>query len=92
MTGPRVVTILDSAPLGQARNVLAACRIDHLVVLSRDEVVGLLTRSDVLRCLADRGYEAAYEDSVASAMSRPPITIGPGDTVRHAAGLQGRSY
>jgi CBS domain-containing protein len=86
MTGPPVVTVEGSDLIGHARNLLALRSIEHLVVVRQEEVVGVVTRSDVLRHLTERGYEAE-EDPVGNIMSHPAITIAPADPLGDAAGL-----
>jgi CBS domain-containing protein len=59
--------------------VLQKKRVSGVPVIKNDKVVGMITRTDLLK--------NREEDQVALLMSRSPITIGPDDTLVEAAKL-----
>jgi tRNA nucleotidyltransferase (CCA-adding enzyme) len=50
----RVATVDAGAPLGEVREALAASADGRVAVLQDDELVGVVTRSDLLRALGER--------------------------------------
>ncbi|WP_234841240.1 CBS domain-containing protein [Sinorhizobium meliloti] len=51
MTQP-VVTVDEDVPLGRVAELMAAKRIKRIPVMRGDEMVGIITRSDILRTIA----------------------------------------
>jgi CBS domain-containing protein len=82
---PRVIAVAPSDPLAVARRVLRENRIHHLLVMEKDDVVGLLSYRDLI---------GRTEDTpVASVMSRDVLTVEPWATARNAAAMMlGRSH
>lgn len=75
----RVVSISPTTTVAAARERLLQNGIRHLVVLDRHLVAGVLSEHDL-----DGRSDAL---PAADVMSRDVTTVGPSDTLRHAAGL-----
>lgn len=73
-----LLTIEVGDPLGRARDVILTIGIGALPVVDRDEVVGIVTASD----LADDWDETV---PVSDIMSRPVVRIAPEATLQEAA-------
>lgn len=55
-----VAVVIETAPLAEVRDLLVDLRVPAVVVVDRDQTLrGLITRTDVLRCLADRDATAS---------------------------------
>ena len=74
-----VVTVAPETDIATARERLRTDGIDHLVVVDRKRVVGVIAGRDILRISDDR--------PVAEVMSRDVVTIEPEATLRRAAGI-----
>jgi len=82
---PRVIAVAPGDSLTMARRTLRENRIHHLLVMEKDDVVGLLSYRD----LVGRGED----DPVSSVMSRDVLTVEPWVTARNAASMMlGRSH
>jgi acetoin utilization protein AcuB len=82
-----VKTIGPGATLGEARSLMDASAIHHLVVVEGGQVVGVLSARD-LGGRASNGRDAGL---VEHAMSPHVVSMGPAATVRQAANrLRGR--
>ncbi|HXH95216.1 MAG TPA: CBS domain-containing protein [Thermoanaerobaculia bacterium] len=80
----RVVSIAPKATISDARETLRTVEIDHLVVVSGKQIVGVIAGKDLAR--------AGDEQPVENAMTRDVVTIEPEATLRHAAGvMRGRA-
>lgn len=79
-----VVTVSPEATVAEARELLHAEEIEHLVVTDGKKVVGVLS---------DRDLQQGRDDSpVKSVMTKNAATISPDETLRKAAGmLEGRN-
>jgi CBS domain-containing protein len=83
MSGP-VRTVSPGTPAREARALLDAHRVRHLVVTSRDQVVGVVSNRDI--------DAAAPGSAVGDVMTAPVVTLERTETVRKAANLmQGRT-
>lgn len=90
-----VITISGDTPLKEAAVVMGRNRISGLPVMDGDELVGIITESDFVSRLAEDGgglldallgrKQADIGGSVAEAMTREPLTIGPDESVSAAA-------
>lgn len=90
-----VITISGDTPLKEAAVVMGRNRISGLPVMDGDELVGIITESDFVTRLAEDGgglldallgrKQADIGGSVAEAMTREPLTIGPDESVSAAA-------
>ncbi|AGN02445.1 MaoC family protein [Salinarchaeum sp. Harcht-Bsk1] len=80
-----VATIRPDGTLHEAADRMAARDVGSLVVVEDDEVVGILTHSDVLRHIASDGDPTSA--TVAASMGSPPITIEPTADAEDAATL-----
>lgn len=82
-----LITTTELAHLGVAYNLMRDREIRHLPVLRDGQLCGLLSERDVLgyraRAEADEDW---WRDLVKDAMSSPPQTAGPDDSVTDAAG------
>jgi CBS domain-containing protein len=80
-----VIAVAPGDPLTLARRLLRENRIHHLLVMEKDDVVGLLSYRDLI----GRGED----EPVASVMSRDVLTVEPSVSARHAASMMlGRSH
>lgn len=90
-----VITISGDTPLKEAAVVMGRNRISGLPVMDGDELVGIITESDFVSRLAEDGgglldallgrKQTEMGGSVAEAMTREPLTIGPDESVSAAA-------
>jgi len=71
----QVISIDPDASLQQAVAILAERRIGCLPVLDGEEVVGMLSERDIVRCVAQRGAEA-LDKTVRELMTSPVVTVG----------------
>ena len=79
-----VIRVAPDTPVAVARAQFQTSEIDHLVVMEKDRVVGVIAGKDVAN--------AAPDAPVSSIMSRHVVTIEPSATLRRAAGiLRGRA-
>lgn len=84
--GSDVAVIGAGASLAEVVAELVVRRIGALLVIDRDEIVGLVSERDVIRVLAAEGA-AALERRARDAMTTPVITISPHDSVTAAMEL-----
>jgi CBS domain-containing protein len=90
-----VITISGDTPLKEAAVVMGRNGISGLPVMDGDELVGIITESDFVSRLAEDGgglldallgrKQTEIGGSVAEAMTREPLTIGPDESVSAAA-------
>lgn len=71
-----VISIGPDASLQQAAALLAERRIGCLPVIDGEEVVGMLSERDIVRCVAQRGAESLNK-SVRELMTSQVVTVGP---------------
>lgn len=81
-----VITIAGHATVREAVAVLAEKRIGALPVLADGSVAGVFSERDVIYCLAKEGA-AALDRSVRDVMTKPAVTVSPGDPVMGALSL-----
>ena len=83
----QLITTTELAHLGVAYSLMRDHEIRHLPVLRDGRLCGLLSERDILgyraRAEADEDW---WRDLVKDAMSSPPQTAGPDDSVTEAAG------
>lgn len=72
----QVISIGPDASLQQAAALLAERRIGCLPVIDGEEVVGMLSERDIVRCVAQRGAESLNK-SVRELMTSQVVTVGP---------------
>jgi len=84
MNGP-ARTVDPDLPIPQVASRLAGYGIGSLVVAEDDDVVGIITESDVVRIVAAGQPPSAV--TVRDGMSSPVITVGPEESLDDAAGL-----
>jgi tRNA nucleotidyltransferase (CCA-adding enzyme) len=66
----RVVSVAAEAPLGEVQDALAGSTDGRVAVLEADQLVGVVTRSDVLRALGEQpAVEAEIETSLATELA-----------------------
>ena len=80
---PDVLAVGPATSLVDAAGRMHDRRVGAVVVTDGGRLVGILTERDVLRAVATGGVDG----TVAEAMTRAPDTIGPDETVGHAAAL-----
>jgi CBS domain-containing protein len=76
----RVVTVSPDTTLAEARALLDANRVRHLIVTSYGDVVGVVSDRDLIA-------RRSGGTSVADVMTSPAITIESTETVKKAANL-----
>lgn len=89
------VVVSPDATIGEAGQVMGARRIRHLPVVDRDQLVGVITKSDLLRAssanLDPMAVAAAEDDSlrraVSTVMTRRVVTVTPTMPLEDAARL-----
>ncbi len=74
--GP-AIAIHETDDLALALQMMAWGDVRHLPVVSGDELLGVVSERDLLRCFADRGRAVAGREKVGAIMHSPPVTIGP---------------
>ena len=80
----QVISVNPATHVAAAREQLRTGGVDHLVVVEKKEVVGVLAGTDILNASDDR--------PVSEVMSRNVVTIEPNATLRRAAGvMRGRA-
>lgn len=77
MSGP-AVCIGPDTPLVRAHRLMRTERVRHLPVVGEDGLLGILTEADVHLAESLRSVDPA-EESVESAMTLDPFTVGPDD-------------
>jgi|SRR5437870_6915016 len=81
----KVVTAAPEVNLRQASKVMVDFHIGSLVILSKNQIVGMLTSSDILKSIAGGGDpEATLAETV---MSKKVVTIDPDKTIEEAVNL-----
>lgn len=87
-----VRTVSPSQTLHEVREMMEHYGFRHVPVLESDNLVGILSRTDIMRASWGLTRQEERENrellqgiSVAEAMSRQPLTIAPHTSVREAA-------
>ena len=84
--GSDVATIDADALVGDAVALLGEKRIGALIVLGGGEIAGIMSERDVIYCLRTLGA-AALDQTVATVMSAPAITVEPDTAVLTALAM-----
>jgi CBS domain-containing protein len=79
-----LLTVDPATPLADAAARMNDRGVGAALVLSGEQVSGILTERDILRAVATGGVEGTH---VAAWMTRDPETIELGDSTGHAASL-----
>lgn len=80
------ITISDEAPMSAADRLLREQDVSGLAVVDRSgSLVGVVSRTDILRLASDSAISAWPGLRVGSAMTSPAVTIGPAATLAEAA-------
>ncbi len=86
----RAVTCDEETPLGELQRLLTASPVGRVPVLRQDEVVGVVTRGDVLRALGETTeHEAAAGGAVASLGERLLALEGLGEVFEAIQAVSG---
>lgn len=89
-----VVTVHSGEPLSKVRKIMSETGFHHVPVLSGQELIGLISWSDILRLsfsdafnTDERAVDAALDHSLTleQVMARDPITIPEDGKIREAA-------
>ncbi len=83
----RLVTVPSDLPLPEAAGVLYKEFIRAAPVVSGDNLVGVITSSDIARCMSEKKFEM----NVGEAISRRPVTISSDDDILEAMERMRRS-
>ncbi len=80
-----VAVVSPQDTIGKARNLMLERRVRRLVVVEGNEVVGVITVTDIAKALARRGAPWRWRDPESSLVSRfmtaNPVTIGPDESI-----------
>lgn len=87
--GHDVISLSSGASVKDAVDLLIGRRIGCVPVVDGGEVVGILSERDVVRSVGEKGAEVLNE-SVASVMTTPIVTIPPETPVMNALSLMTR--
>lgn len=74
-----VVSVPPDARIASAREELSQHQIEHLVVLQKKKLVGILSNSDLVR--------GGDDQPVSAVMTREVVTVEPDATIRQAAAI-----
>jgi CBS domain-containing protein len=77
-TGPGVLTITSTAPVGELLALLTRHNVGALPVVDGSELVGIVSERDVVRQLHERGRDL-LDATVADLMTAEVITCSPRD-------------
>lgn len=80
-----LVTLRPEQSLGEAMSLFSARQFRHILVTEGDRLAGVVSDRDILRAYARRG--GAAEGSVASIMTKDPLTIRPDAPISEASRL-----
>ncbi|MEZ5562860.1 MAG: CBS domain-containing protein [Gammaproteobacteria bacterium] len=88
-------TIHTGQKLSEVRRLLTDNPFDHVPVVSGDKLVGILSSADLMRLTFDAGntdprsMDAVLDSqfTIEGTMTKDPVTIRGGDTIRAAAEL-----
>lgn len=88
-------TIHTGQKLSEVRRLLAANPFDHVPVVSGEKLIGMFSSADLMRLTFDAGntdvrsMDAVLDSqfTIEGTMTKDPVTIGAGDTIRRAAEL-----
>ncbi|MEO9805813.1 MAG: CBS domain-containing protein [Reichenbachiella sp.] len=89
-----VLTIDVNQSLHEVNEILAKNHIRHLPVVSGEELVGIISQTDILRISFGNTFGAGQEDadeaifdmlSINQVMKHEPMIIGQNQTIREAA-------
>lgn len=83
------VTDRPDDTLRQAAGKMREQQTGSLLVLDREELVGIITERDVLKAVAT---EMSLDTPVSEVMSKDLITVEPGTSLREAAGIMSERW
>ncbi|WP_294358509.1 CBS domain-containing protein [uncultured Sphingomonas sp.] len=84
--GADLVSISPDRRVADAVALLAERRIGAVPVIDDGRVVGVFSERDVIRCLREHGA-SALDQSIATVMTAPAVTVGRDDSVLGALSL-----
>ena len=86
MSSP-VVVVQPEDSLARVRNLMLRNRISRVVVTRDERPIGVVTKADIARCMAEisKRIKSLDEVSVCEVMTSPVIVIGVRDSIRDAA-------
>lgn len=79
--GADVFSVTPDTQVAQVVALLAERRIGAVPVVDADGVHGVFSERDVIRLLADGGGSVRLDMPVSAAMTVPPVTVAPDDSV-----------
>jgi predicted transcriptional regulator len=94
-----LVTVHHGDPISKVRKIMNETGVHHVPVVSGDELVGLISWSDILRLsfsdafnTDERAVDAALDHSMTleQVMAREPVTIADTGKIREAAEILSR--
>lgn len=88
--GPQVHSIAPEATVRQALEKLVENRVGSLLVLDREQVVGIITERDIIRNGLTGGRLLA-DQSVEEIMSRDVVIATPKDSLQYVMGVMTRN-
>ena len=88
-----VITVQINESLYNANNIFNSKNLRHLPVVANDELIGILSQTDILRISFGNAFEEQNGDdeaifdmlSINQVMKHSPITIAPDETIKDAA-------
>jgi acetoin utilization protein AcuB len=84
---PSPRTITEVTRLGEAHRIMTSHRIRHLPVVRDGRLCGILSERDILEYRAKTPFrEDRWRAPVSAAMTAPPQTAGPDDSLTELAG------
>ncbi|HVZ88264.1 MAG TPA: CBS domain-containing protein [Polyangia bacterium] len=81
------ITVQEDDSLALALRVMVWSDVRHLPVLKGEVLTGVVSERDIVRQYSNVGQFAAAQEKVSRVMSRPPITVGPDDSLDAAITL-----
>ncbi len=80
-----VIVANPNLTLKEASQVMVKFEIGSLVVTEDDKLVGIITSTDILKCIAEG--KDIEKTTIGSVMSKPVITISPDEKIEDAVNL-----
>lgn len=85
--------------LSDARTVMTEHHCHHVPVVNGDELIGMLSSTDLLRASYEYGEDVRHANavldhtrSIEDVMQKGIVTLGPKDSVRQAAEIFGKNW
>ncbi|MFB0544511.1 MAG: CBS domain-containing protein [Asgard group archaeon] len=79
------ITVTPDTNLAEAAKIMLSKKISSLPVMEDDELVGVFSKSDFLKCCDD--VESVYVDQLMSEKSKRPVVIGSSDRIIRARSM-----